>query len=330
MDSFEFKTIQKALEIPYSVVDAPVNVRRTWGYSDSTEAWVRSDSRYLMYPSFILELRDVITQHPLITPGRLSERASLLREKTEAETAFVDARKRKADRLDDRVKSPSSKRQREAEREHDKSKLQFVRRAGRMDIKQRLEETQKAYLHVLERLKEQTEEDEESPTSVMQPNHDAATLPNGSLLRSSPFAKIRIAGSASAKLNYIIDDVSTIRCIQSSRLTLTRFKVQKFSLNEKILVFSKHPLNLLHIAEALELIGVKFLQFASESRIGPTRDQILALFEKEDAYRVLLMELKHGARGLNIVSASRVIFCEPVWHADVQSQAIKVKLKSLL
>ena len=50
-----------------------------------------------------------------------------------------------------------------------------------------------------------------------------------------------------------------------------------------MLIFSKHPLDLLHIAEALELLGVRFLQFTSEGRVGASRDQILAIFEKEEA-----------------------------------------------
>ncbi|GJJ12357.1 hypothetical protein Clacol_006598 [Clathrus columnatus] len=150
-------------------------------------------------------------------------------------------------------------------------------------------------------------------TKLLKPSHEL--LLKGRQNKAIPVPKdtssetqlpvISIGKSSSSKVNYILK------------------KVLKHAPKHKFLIFSSMPLSLQYVADALRLAQIRYLLYVSSEMSPSERQSNVVTFETNDAYRVLLVELKLGARGLNLISASRIIFCEPVWHADIESQAIK-------
>lgn len=158
-----------------------------------------------------------------------------------------------------------------------------------------------------------------SPKSVLSEgtNHsgqagqsESASLPSISQMRERPFppdsplANTRIVGTASAKLSYLVDRVMALQC------------------DEKILIFFHGDHIAYFIAQAFDLLGVRYLIYTGT--LGLSRQSVYATtFNTTETFRVMLMNINQAAHGLNMTSASRVFFVNPVWQPNVEAQAIK-------
>ena len=77
-------------------------------------------------------------------------------------------------------------------------------------------------------------------------------------------------------------------------------QVLTYGHDEKFLIFSQSPSVLSFVAEAFDLFKIKYLSFSGQHS-REERQSIITTFETSDLYRVLLLELKHGARGLYVL-----------------------------
>ncbi|ETI28696.1 hypothetical protein G647_01147 [Cladophialophora carrionii CBS 160.54] len=121
---------------------------------------------------------------------------------------------------------------------------------------------------------------------------------------TASLAKPKVIGFTSAKLNYLCSRV----------LLLQR--------TEKIIIFYDSNNIAFWIAEALELLSVKFLIYANTLAVA-RRAAYLATFNQSGVFRVLLMDLKQASHGLHVAAATRIFIVSPIWQPDVESQAIK-------
>lgn len=120
----------------------------------------------------------------------------------------------------------------------------------------------------------------------------------------SPLAKARIVGTASRKLTYLMN------------------KIVEHHKTEKTLIFFEDGGVAWYIAQALEILGIENLWY-SGGLTQERRATHLSAFQNSEKYRVLLMDLRQAAHGLNVSCASRIFFINPVWRRDIEQQAMK-------
>jgi len=119
-----------------------------------------------------------------------------------------------------------------------------------------------------------------------------------------PSTSAKILSTASSKLSYLIDQ---ILMYQSS---------------EKIIVFYETDNVAYYLAQALEAINVEHLIYA-KSLSSDRRSSYIVTFNQSLQFRVLLMDISQAAFGLDVSSASRVYFVNPVFNKQVEAQAVK-------
>ena len=116
----------------------------------------------------------------------------------------------------------------------------------------------------------------------------------------SPLYGFQVGLSKSSKINWIVKEVRRVLFVQSAfklKCLGHSHKVLRYGEDEKFLIFSKSPLSLVHLSEALQVANIAFLEYTSSCDVE-LRRRNLNHFNSMSLYRVLLMELKYGARGL--------------------------------
>lgn len=127
--------------------------------------------------------------------------------------------------------------------------------------------------------------------------------PEGTIEIAAPLANTRLVSTTSAKLSYLVDAIVTH---------------QK---DEQIIIFYENDNVAWYLAGMLEMLNIHHLIYA-KGISTERRAAYVSTFNASQKFRVLLMDISQAAFGLDMRSASRIYFINPVLNPQVEAQAI--------
>ena len=155
--------------------------------------------------------------------------------------------------------------------------------------------------------------------------YDAFRLQAKEQLKSSDGgSKIMEVLSIITRLRQICVDPSTFVdnfTGESGKITALKDIIQdKMQEGHRFLIFSQFVSALNIVKDEIEKMGIKYFMITGDTS-AKERLRICNDFNKDEDYKIVLISLKAGGTGLNLVGADVVIHLDPWWNYSAESQA---------
>ena len=102
--------------------------------------------------------------------------------------------------------------------------------------------------------------------------------------------------------------------------TLKEIIENKLKENHRFLIFSQFVSALNIVKEEIEKMGIKYFMITGDTS-AKERLNICNEFNENEEYKIVLISLKAGGTGLNLVGADVVVHLDPWWNYSAQNQA---------
>ena len=154
--------------------------------------------------------------------------------------------------------------------------------------------------------------------------YDAFRLKAKEELKSSDGSKVMEVLSIITRLRQICVDPSTFVDNfegESGKITMLKEIIEsRMKDGHRFLIFSQFVSALNIVKEEIEKMGIKYFMITGDTS-AKDRLKICNDFNKDEDYKVVLISLKAGGTGLNLVGADVVIHLDPWWNYSAQNQA---------